>query len=286
MPAVPCEQLPMEERFDSLESVPPEWLWAIDGLRAGEELPADVELPKAGADWANGPAGERLRQRLARHDAQVASALQAALVPSGLSERVLAAVQQELAARPRASSIQTHASADHRERRMTRRAAWAGMAAAVAATVFVAVQFFSPKKSEFTPASLMEAAIARFAAERNEPPDSQDSKTTEPPHDLPISSEILVESARWRWIDDPWLGRRGVAYDVTVGDEAVRATLYVMEGEMEGLISAPPPMPSYPPTQGACAAAWQSGGLVYVLVVEGKEAEYQRFLRHPGGPIA
>lgn len=274
----------MEVRFDSLESVPPEWLWALDGLRPGDALPADAELPMAATDWAIGSAGERLRERLARHDAEVASVLHAAPIPSGLSERVLAGVQEELAARPRASSIQTHDSADHRAPRMTRRAALAGLAVAVAAAVLLAVQFLMPRKSEFTPTSLMEAAIARFAAERNGPIVNHEENA--PPRGFPISPEIIVDSAGWRWIDDPWLGRRGVAYDVTIGDGAVRATLYVMEGSIEGLILAPPPTPTYPPTQGACAAAWQSGGLVYVLVVEGKEAEYQRFLRHPGGPIA
>jgi len=273
----------MEERFESLESVPPEWLWALDGLRPGDALPADAELPMAAMDWAIGSAGERLRERLARHDAEVASVLHAAPIPSGLSERVLAGVQEELAARPLASASQTHASADHRGPRITRRAAWVGLAATVAAAVYLAVQFFSPKEPQFTPASLMEAAIARFAAERNSPVVNHEN---DPPRGFPISADIIDQGARWRWIDDPWLGRRGVAYDVTIGDGAVRATLYVMEGSIEGLILAPPPTPSYPPTQDACAGAWQSGGLVYVLVVEGNEAEYQRFLRHPGGPIA
>jgi hypothetical protein len=280
----------MEGRFDNPQSVPPEWLWALDGVRpeqlSEESSPSDSEFAPGAADWARSPSAERLRERLERHDAQMTSALHDVPVPSGLDQRVLTVIQQELATQPLKQKHDNYAdtSTARPRSRMTRRAAWIGLAAAIAGAAFVAVQLLSTKKSEFTPTSLMEAAIARFVAESNQPLANHDLKDAPPA--FPISGDIMAQAARWRWIDDPWLGRRGVAYDVSVGDGAVRATLFVMQGSIDGLIESPPPNPSYPPTQGSCAAAWQSGGLVYVLVVQGKEAEYQRFLRHPGGPIA
>jgi hypothetical protein len=147
----------------------------------------------------------------------------------------------------------------------------------------VAVRFLSPGPPDISPAELMEAAIGRFNAESNAPPAKHVLESA--PSGFPLSDEIAFHEAWWRRLDDPMLGRRGAAYDLAIG-QAFRATLYVMEGSIEGLITAPPATPTYPPTQGACAAAWQSGGLVYVLVVKGGAAEYQRFLRRPGGPIA
>ena len=265
----------MDDRFQNPEPISSESYWALDALRHGDVLPSVPGFDEAAA--------QRLRDRVARHDAQVVTALHDVPVPGGLAARILADVQAELAARPQKSEASREAGTKHNQR-FSRRAAFIAGGAAVAAAVLIAVQFLSPRRREITPSELMEAAIGRFNAERNVPLANPDMKSA--PRAFAVSDEVVFHEARWRWIDDPMLGRRGVAHDLAIEQGAFRATLYVMEGSIEGLITAPPPTPTYPPTQGACAAAWQSGGLVYVLVVEGGANEYQRFLRRPGGPIA
>ena len=82
-----------------------------------------------------------------------------------------------------------------------------------------------------------------------------------------------------------FLGCDGVAYDMTnrLGTEA---TLYVVKCDgvvVPGLPSAPPSYRNTHGTQGCRSAAWQSGGLLYVLVVAGSEKRtYESFLPIPG----
>ena len=265
----------MDNRFQNSEPISPESYWALDALRPGDALPSLPELDDAAA--------QRLRDRVTRHDVQVATALHNVPVPDGLAARLLADVQSELATMPQQSETSRDIGIGRR-RRISRRAALIGGGATVAAAVLVAVRFLSPGPPDITPAELMEAAIGRFNAESNSPLANRSLESA--PSAFPLNDEIAFLDARWRRLDDPILGRRGAAYDLAIGQGAFRATLYVMEGSIDGLITAPPGTPTYPPTQGACAAAWQSGGLVYVLVVKGGSAEYQRFLRRPGGPIA
>jgi hypothetical protein len=265
----------MDDRIQNPDPVSPESYWALDAMRHGDALPSVPGFDDAAA--------RRLCDQVSLHDAQVVTALHDVPVPGGLAARILTGVQAELAATPQKSEASNRAGIKQNNR-FSRRAALIASGAAVAAAVLIAVRVFSPQRPEVTPSELMETAIGRFNAERNARLANHDMKSA--PSAFPVSDEVVFHEARWRWIDDPMLGRRGVAHDLAVGQGAFRATLYVMEGSIDGLITAPPPTPTYPPTQGACAAAWQSGGLVYVLVVEGGSDEYQRFIRRPGGPIA
>jgi len=75
----------------------------------------------------------------------------------------------------------------------------------------------------------------------------------------------------------------GVAYDLT-GPNGRRATLYAIKVKVEGQLGESPPMrPAV--TQGVAVSAWQSGQVVYVLVVDGGTQEYRHFLRRLGGPL-
>jgi hypothetical protein len=265
----------MDQRIELPDSVPPEALWAVDGLRAADELP---EVPGLAANEV-----QQLRERLSRHDDRVTAALHEVELPGGLAARLLESVRSELAVQPQQLDVACPSVANG-GRRLSRRAVLVGVGLALAAALLVAVGVFSPSRPQYTPAELMESTIGRYNAERSSPPANQELETS--PREFPLSEDVAFHEARWRWFDEALLGGRGVAYDLSIGNGAFRGALYVMEGSVEGLITSAPPAPTYPPTQGACAAAWQSGGLVYVLVVEGGGGEYQRFLRRPGGAIA
>ena len=80
------------------------------------------------------------------------------------------------------------------------------------------------------------------------------------------------------------MGHRGVVYDLP-GPAGTNAVLYVVDaGALEGFGEAPALNPFT--TAGCCASAWQEGGLLYVLVVQGDPATYRAYLNLPHGPVA
>ena len=89
-----------------------------------------------------------------------------------------------------------------------------------------------------------------------------------------------AEPGGGRWTE--FLGRRGVVYDLP-GPAGTDAALYVVETEaVEGFGAAPAWQPFT--TAGCCASAWQEGGLLYVLVVQGDAATYRAYLEPPARP--
>ena len=88
---------------------------------------------------------------------------------------------------------------------------------------------------------------------------------------------------RWQKVDS-FLGCRAVAFDMSTPG-GTRATLYVVKRSVSGLPTEPPLRPTLR-TGGRSTAAWQSGPLLYVLVVEGEARGYKRLLNLPRGPVA
>ena len=103
-----------------------------------------------------------------------------------------------------------------------------------------------------------------------------------PPGDFPISPDIArFTKVRWRKVES-FLEGGAVAYDLP--SRGGRATLYVTNCTIAGLPPFPPPLPSLS-TGGNSAAAWQSDGLLYVLVVQGDAQTYADYLDHSHGPL-
>jgi len=109
-----------------------------------------------------------------------------------------------------------------------------------------------------------------------------------PPQGYPVSPAIArnpmvrFPQMRWRRVDG-FLDTNGVAYDL-VSDGATRATLYVVNRTVAGLPDSPSVRPDLT-TAGCSVSAWQSGGLLYVLVVRGGPRTYRSFLNLPHGPV-
>jgi hypothetical protein len=104
-----------------------------------------------------------------------------------------------------------------------------------------------------------------------------------PPKAYPFSRAVIFsQGICWREIRD-FLGRAGIAYDLP-GRNGRRATLYVIKQSAEGLGNEPLYRPFT--TGGLSASAWQEGGLLYVLVVQGEPNTYQNYLNLPRGPVA
>jgi hypothetical protein len=99
----------------------------------------------------------------------------------------------------------------------------------------------------------------------------------QPPVAYPMSADIVpLQNIRWRYVTN-YLGGPAVAYDLPA--RGGRATLYVIPRNVPGLPSIPPSPLS---TGGMSAAAWQTGGMLYVLVVEGDTGKFSRYFDQPG----
>jgi hypothetical protein len=128
---------------------------------------------------------------------------------------------------------------------------------------------------------VIEVAMEFFGGD-DAPPGELVSRVA-PPSDFPISPDIAqFRDVRWRRVEK-FVDGEAIAYDLP-SSRSGKATLYVAKHTVAGL-------PPYPPTQptlstgGNSLAAWQSGGLLYVLVVRGDAQTYGDYLDRSQGPL-
>ncbi len=162
----------------------------------------------------------------------------------------------------------------------SRRRLLVGFAAlSAAATLLAAVWIETHLPRNVTSTSVIEEAMDFF--DKDNQPAGELGSQVPPPAGYPISPDIIrLQGIRWRNVAT-FLGGSAVAYDLpTVGG---RATLYVVQRTVSGLPSIPPAVPLS--TGGKSAAAWQSGGALYVLVVAGDAGMYSSYLDQSHGPL-
>lgn len=268
----------------------PGLLESLEACRPGSDDRSDPALAELAAKLEGDPQWQDLYTRLQRVDATLVDAFHDVPVPDGLAERIL---KRLAAARsgPAASGaeapagetpVEEPAATCRRTERISRRWLLAGAGAlstVVAASVLVTVLFPWPEPETYSKSQVWEFSIKFFAGEADVV--GQLVRVVPPPSEYPFSPDVLpLPDLRWRRIEG-FLGCGGVAYDLT-GEGGAAATLYVVEYSVSGLPSLPPPLnPSYR-TGGRSAAAWQSGELLYVLVVHGGPRAYRGFLPAPG----
>lgn len=253
----------MTRQPDSTNQIRP----MLEVCRPGSDDLADPALAEASAAVASDPAVEDLYSRLQKIDVAVAGALLDVSLPVGARQRLLA----------RLESVPAPASVRHRRVRL-----WAFLVTgAVAASLVLAVGLFRRDPSVLTPSQAIEEAALFFHGE----PASKGVLLTadNPPRGFPFSSALLPRAEiRWRRIAG-LLKTTGVAFDMA-NEAGVRATLYVVNKHIDGL----PDTPSSDPVHGTAntsVAAWQEGGRVYLLVVQGDTTAYQSFLDPPRWPV-
>ncbi len=204
---------------------------------------------------------DAMRDRL---DEKITAVFHDVSVPDGLADRLLGGL----------------AAARHQARR--RRWIVGGLLSGIAAGLLLAVWSFPPGKPRFSAEYAAGEAIQAFSASAESdgflPPDRA------PPTQYPVSRWVLGgRDADWKPFDN-FLGGRGVVYRLA-GPARANALLYVVENDqVEDAADLPAAHPFS--TAGCCASAWREGGLLYVLVVEGDRADYERFLNRPHGPVA
>lgn len=266
----------------------PRVLEAIEACRPGSDDIEDPALASVAAEMAASPELRILFERLQRVDGTVGSAFQDVPVPEGLADRItarLAAVRHGEGAFSEGESAATTtvpeplAKVAPSRRHISRRWLLAGGVAAAASLVVGALVIGRGEPRELKLAEVLDGAIGFFDSDENR--EGQLAAESQPPRAYPAGSEFDVSrfpQIRWRRIGG-FLGCEGVAYDMA-RPGGPRATLYVVECTVPGLPGGPPLTPTRT-TGNRSVGVWQTGGLLYVLVVEGGEGRYQSLLPRP-----
>jgi hypothetical protein len=212
-------------------------------------------------------------------DQRLAAALFDVPVPIGLAERVLQRLENaEMGTEDREFSAAR--SSSHVPTWLLVGGGLLAMAASVLIAVWLGMQHGNDLSEQF----VLNEAIQSFEIEMDQPGPLAAEKPA--PAGYPFSASVLpVRGTRWRTLDaSSFGGSRGVVYDLP-GPAGTKAALYVVATEsIEGIGVGPAAHPFT--TAGCCASAWQEGGLLYVLVVQGDLATYRAYLDLPHDPVA
>lgn len=284
---------PVVSEGDVMENQPirdPRILDALEACRPGSDDWADPSLAFLAAEFVAHPELEQIYGRLQRLDGKLAQTYRDVPVPECLAERIVARLEATRG-RPLGSEESTapaaaptaESPAPTAVRRVSRRAIWAAVASVgtMAAAVLLVAILNRPGPVEITRETAVAEAIQHFGAQMSEL-DWRSSEVKSPSR-YPFSREVLpVAHMRWAPLHG-FLGRDGVVYEM-VAANGTRAALYVVADAPANLPSLPPRLPAIFTAQRS-ASAWQSEGLLYVLVVDGSPQRYQQVLDIRRGPV-
>ena len=264
----------------------PRLVEAMEACRPASDDMNDPALAPLASRVAADPRFRDRFERLQQLDVTLAGAFRDVPVPDGLADRIttrLAAARTaeiplaEHQAGAETAATEPIAEAAKPRRRLLRRWLVAGVAgAAVAASLLVAFMLPEQQPQVLQPEVVWEGAKDFFETERDA--GGQLVAESPPPAEYPTSSDFSVARfphVRWRPIRD-FLGRQGVAYEIG-RPGGPRATLYVVQCSVANLPAAPPLSPART-TGNRSVGAWQTGELLYVLVVEGGARTYESYL--------
>jgi hypothetical protein len=226
-------------------------------------------------------------ERIQRADVTIHVMFSDVAVPADLAAKISRRLSEVAGARPEGIATLSPAlpcptTVAPLPKRFLRRRFVAGFAAiAASAAVLAAVWLHFHQPTAMLPGRAIDEAMAYFGQD-NGPPGELTSIVA-PPNDYPISPAIRrLPDVRWRRVEK-FLDGEAVAYDLP--SQGGKATLYVAHRTVADLPDYPPSGPSGPTmsTGGNFAAAWQSGGMLYVLVVQGDARTYDSYLNR--GPL-
>ena len=278
--------------MDQRPTEDPRILEALEACRPGSDDVDDPGLASLASGMSADPQLKQVYERLQGVDGAVSKAFRDVPVPEGLAGRILDRLQ---AARspdraaideppPDAVSVDGLAEARPRSRRLRSRR-WvlaAGgplLGTAVAVAVAVGVWFHGQTQEVYSAPAIRDLAIDYFDGDSDE-----GGHFTPPPESYPVSPDVLrLPDMRWRRVDG-FLGQEAVAYDLAPHGRP-RATLYVVKRQVPVVPRTPPIRTPQLNSRARSVSIWQSGDLLYVLVVEGGPRTYRGFLNVPSGPL-
>ena len=205
-------------------------------------------------------------------------------VPEGLADRVLARLgsathsSEEIAPSYAVAGsepiVAEHASVWSRLRRRR----WVNVAAALAATILVALSV--GRWLQTADDSSLEAMTAQWLSQVAADGEQAWQKMGSAPPSLKIPDAIVAVPASWRRLGDG----RTMACRI-VHPAAGTALLFVARSSAEHLPAEPPAVPQST-TGGQAVGYWQSASTLYVLVVPGNARSYRSFVRAAPSAVA
>lgn len=248
---------------------------ALDACRAGSADLGSPELREVARRVAADPQLAASFGRMQGLDQILANALSDVAVPEGLDTRLQALLKESPAAAEGASQ---NARSSGRVRALKlrlprRRVLWA----AAAAALVLAAGTFYVRRSAVSVDEIVNAARSEELANSN----WRSIKSAPKYLGLPRRFARAVS-----WQPAKLSGVTGAAYNFSSSPRQ-RAVLYVLPRTIAGLPSSPPKWPQSQ-TGGQLIGAWESGGLVYVLVVSGPASgpRYRNLVATPTSPLA
>ncbi len=267
----------------------PHAIEAMEACRPQSDDLSDSGLAFLAGQLAADPDLSERFQRLQRVDAAIAAACGDVPVPEGLADRIMARLAEEGASADASASVDQRtleaqppqapmAEATGRRRPVRRWLMAVGGIATVAAGLVAALWIWGPEPPALTSSQVCKLAIEFIEDDSEEP--GELLRASRAPEAYPVSRDLDLSrfpEVRWRRVRD-FLGRDGVAYDITAPGRP-RVTLYVVECTVPDLRNLlPPPKSSYS-TGNWSVFAWQTNGLLYVLVAEDGSRTYEQLLR-------
>ncbi len=260
----------------------------IEGLEACRPDSDDLRSPEL-SDVARrvqqDPEARIAYERVQAWDASVSNALEQVPVPPGLAERILSRlVPADLPAQPDAvipsilpfeqTAIEQKTAGWSRLNHFGSRRQWLAVGSMTAAGLLVAAFLSTWLRTDAPrPLEILADGWLQGLAGSWQPAEPA-------PRGFALPSGVAATPMGWQQLSNP----RGVAYKLSDG-KAGTATLFVVRLSVAGLPIAPPPVPQST-TGGKAVAYWQSGSLVYVLVIEGNERSYRNFVSVSATPLA
>lgn len=189
--------------------------------------------------------------------------------PPGLTERMLAAVEQARAATEQAS-IARPAPAPHHRRRVA-----AGIAAAaIAATLLLSAGLYLARAPALSVASMDQAAAQALEMAGRSPDWAPNVDAVEAKYPW----RRWLVTAPYRWRPTTVSGDAGVIYDL-VGSEDGGAILLVVRSQRDLDLPTSPTPHFYSSGGPARPVSWKQPGLVYVLATSGALDKPEHFLK-------
>ncbi len=259
-----------------------EILEAIECCRAHSGDLNDPQFAELAASLAEDPELRVHFERVQKADAAIKAAMADGPLPADLAAHVLHRLADAAAAKPiepvpaaAGSPLPRPTAAP---RLFSRRRVVSALAALAASAAVFAVVLFRQQPAPIAKDDVL--ANSREFFERDVAAPGQLVSEVAPPAGFPYSRDLRQgPTIRWRRVGK-FLGDEAVAYDLPA--DGGRATLYVVRRSAADLPSSPPGRPDLS-TAGVSVAAWNSGGLVYVLVLSGEEHSYDNYLDR--GPL-
>jgi hypothetical protein len=241
---------------------------AIDACRPGSNDLDAPELKELATRLGEDPRVAATFESLQRWDVTIGEAMDRVPVPKGLRESIAASL---MAAEPQSGEVVPTVPS---QAPPSARRAWLGLAVAASVATALASVWYWSRDVPVTAEDLW----MRVDAWRHQIDPSAWRSASSAPEGYPASPRVLGRRFGWQTV-----GLGVVAYDLA-GPDSLPAVLLVVRARIEGLPQRPPTSATW--TQNRSMAAWQSGRLLYVLVVDGPPARYRRLLDLRRPPLA